>query len=245
MMYQPFLKVGKIKQEAWWIVKGIKRFSKFVFWLCCLFAVSCNHQTESPPCDEETDLWPLKTGNSWTYLRYYFDPPDTIITQVTGTKSLIINGDTIIASIINNTTFYWNGPEGIYYLGIRTYDDSLVAKKLNLEFRCNANVGDTWKVDRPVYSEKYPYNLIFETQTYTLLSKDEELETPAGKFSCYVYQYTKRAADDVLEFEDHQFYFAQGIGMVGAFLRHHPDTIVENDSSFIKSKALLLNYDIK
>lgn len=203
----------------------------FVLFLICFF-LSC--EKENPPpatCHLEQELWPLKVGNRWTYLSSFFTLTDTVVLGITGTFPLIIEGDTIIASKFslisvngdpnpdsNAATLYWNGPQGVYLCGSLAGEDTLIAQFFNPEFRCNVDSGDTWKVQRPVYSEQYPYNLMFEKQTYTLLSTNEEIATPAGIFNCYVYQYTRAdptGGEEPPYYFDYTYYISPGKGLVG------------------------------
>lgn len=89
------------------------------------------------------------------------------------------------------------------------------------------------------YSQYNQRFYILDTFTYTLVAKDEILETPAGKFKCHVYEFIKWPEDDVPDNWHYKYYYSPGVGLVGQI------TTSENENGAVKEKMLLWKYSIK
>lgn len=79
---------------------------------------------------------------------------------------------------------------------------------------------------------------IKDTVTYSLIAKDETIETPAGKFRCYVYEYVKWPEDDVPDNWHYRHYFSPGIGLVALI-------VTSENEGRVKEKTLLWKYYFK
>lgn len=130
----------------------------------------------------------------------------------------------------------WEASDGVYVGGGISETNTLTTKLIELKYP--AEVGDTWDVINISYSLSNKRFYISDTVKYTLIARDKEFTTPAGRFRCHVYQYSKRPADDIAAIWDYRYYFAPGIGLVGYF------AVNQGDSSVIE-KSLFWNYDVK
>ncbi len=192
-----------------------------------LFFSNCGSPVE-PPQTGAGELMPLQAGNYWIYQIWPFATPDTARAEITRKVSVRIDGVTYEASAfllpypVNGPRppfewLYWNGPEGLYWLGGVSETDTFLYK--TLLFKYPANVGDSWRVRRINYNEFDGKFYFFDTLVFGLVSKDEEIETPAGTFKCYVYKYRRRPADDVAEEWDYYHYYYPEIGRVAYITR--------------------------
>ncbi|MBI3580437.1 MAG: hypothetical protein HY089_13615 [Ignavibacteriales bacterium] len=182
---------------------------------------------ESPlPPEEMGELMPSETGNYWFYQVWNFTAPDTFKGEITRQVEVTIDGEKHLASaytsyLPNNWRpsyewLYWNGPDGLYQLGGITKTDTFLYK--TLMFKYPAKVGESWSFKRIYYGYDQKFHF-FDTLTVSLLGKNEEIDTPAGKFKCYAYTYRKRPADDVFEEWDYYYYYYAGIGEVAYITR--------------------------
>lgn len=197
-----------------------------LIFLVCLLLLSwgCRDNPVTPAPSGE--LWPLKPGNVWLYfvsIPYLPSFRDTLRIEVTGTEIVTVEQKAYEAAKLSYSSYSqqppdyqwltWSGPEGIYGLGGIASSDTFVVK--HLWFKYPAEVGEEWSVPRLYFSRDQKKFYIRDTLTYSLVAKDETLETPAGKFKCYVYQFSKRPEEDVAGVVDYKYYFMPGVGLVG------------------------------
>jgi len=167
--------------------------------------------------------------------------------EITRQISVTHEGETLLASAMTyyprgseRPDYEWlllNGINGLYIVGGISSTDTLVIKNLELKFP--AEVGDSWPVPNVRYSLSDERFYISDTLAYSLVAKDEELQTPAGNFKCYVYKYSRKPADDVSAIWDYYFYYASGIGLVGEITRD------QFENGAIKERLLLYYYFVK
>lgn len=173
-----------------------------------------------PPA-ESGELMPMQVGSFWVYQAWRPDPPETLKAEITRKVSVSIDGVTYEASAyllpypVNGPRppfewLYWNGPDGLYWLGGISKTDTLLYKALLFKYPVQG--GESWNVIRINYDDANQRFYFFDTLAVSLVSKDEPIETPAGEFKCYVYKYSKRSAFDVYENWDYYHYFTPGIG---------------------------------
>jgi hypothetical protein len=175
---------------------------------------------------------PLTVGNYWTYLVVLnYGTPDTVIMEITRQISVSHEGETFLAWARTDYPcgstrpdyewLFWNGINGLYILGGISAVDTFVINNLELKFP--AEIGDSWPVPNVKYSYSDEKFYISDTLNYSLVAKDDELQTPAGNFKCYVYKYSVKPADDVLEYWDYYEYYSIGTGLVGIIVRGQSD----------------------
>lgn len=210
------------------------------------FFIGCENNPAEPN-DSKDVIMPLDVGNQWTYLSVLnYGTPDTLIMEIRRQIRVSHDGERLPAS---TWIFYpkgkrrpdfewlaWNGPNGFYSLGGIAETDTFLVKTLQLKFP--AQVGDSWPVLILGYSLSDDQFYVADTLTYSLVAKDEEFETPVGKFKCHVYKYSEKPAEDVLEFWDYYNYYSPGIGLVGLVVKGQFD-------GRILSKLSLLSYDVR
>jgi len=211
-----------------------------------LLLVHCDHAVD-PARLNSSELMPLQAGNTWLYQVWAFATPFTARAEIARKISVTIAGVNYDASAylipypVNTEPppfawIYWNGPDGLYWLGGISPTDTLLYK--TLLFKYPAEIGESWRVVRinyDDYEEKFYFN---DTLTVSLTSKNEVIETPAGKLKCHVYSYRKRPADDVATEWDYYHYYIPGLGRVAYTEKSTYD-------QRIKGKVLLLDYKLR
>jgi len=174
---------------------------------------------------------PLEPGTSWLYQVWVFRAPDTAKAEITRTVSVNVDGTIHEASAFlppyprsgpkpQIELLYWNGPGGLYWLGGISPNDTLFYK--SLMFKYPANVGESWSTIR-INNDFYGRFYFFDTLKIDLVSKDETIDTPAGKFKCHVYHYRKKPVDDVNVEWDYYHYYLPGIGRVAYITKSTSD----------------------
>ena len=206
-----------------------------------LFLFNCSDPT-SP--NNNSVIWPLKPGNEWLF---NIIEPDWITEKF---KRHII--DTLIVNFegenytVSKSTFhfenepqpeyqwlYWNGPDGIYFMGGISPKDTFLVKSLQLKYP--AQKGDSWQtmhLEYDGYNQKF---LVSEHIEYKLIDNNFYLETPAGNFNCYVYEYISRPVPDQSLKWHYRFYYSPDIGLV------HHETLSEEGFD-VKYKYTLSSY---
>ncbi|MEX1276602.1 MAG: hypothetical protein WD898_02035 [Candidatus Paceibacterota bacterium] len=197
------------------LMQKILRVSWISFLLCF------NHCDVSVNSEESGELMPLRVGNHWLYQAWYFSTPDTLKAELTRQVEVTIEGVKYQALAYQvylpgqprppYEWLYWAGPKGLYSLGGIAETDTLLYKKLI--FKYPARVGESWPVVGIYFGFDQRFHFL-DTLTYTLVSKNEAIETPAGRFECHLYTYRKKPAEDVFEPWDYYHYFSPGLGKV-------------------------------
>jgi hypothetical protein len=144
--------------------------------------------------DPSAPIYPLATGNTWTYRISYYDTLGALF-QVSDYT------DTIGSSRILGAQewYFWHDPSqylanlpgGTWYRVIQA-DTTTPAQ---LYFKYPAAVGDRWVTDF----------LLGSPSEVTLVSKNTRVQVPAGRFACHVYRYGDTKSVD---------YLVPGIGRV-------------------------------
>ncbi|MBC8346450.1 MAG: hypothetical protein ISR82_00490 [Candidatus Marinimicrobia bacterium] len=234
----------------------MKRPLLFLILLACLF-ISCDKPPKYEQCDgccllAEDGLVPLSVGNYWAYQQKAYLGEDIIIEGSTVTFYGEIVGDTIITfdghshqTAIWNwfnppshdpTPYKWlysNCKDGLFRVGGIAPVDTLFRKNLYLKYP--TQLGDKWEFPLLTYDFHTKEFLFTDTLTYTCMATNEPFETPAGSFSCYVYHYRKKQAEDVLTISDIYLYYVPGLGRVGSELK---------DNGVLKYRQVLYDYHL-
>ena len=229
----------------------------FFTFACNKNPLSIGDKPEPIRVEEVDGLVPLSVGNYWSDVQYTCrnSTCDSIAKNLTDSMTVRVfeKRDIEIDGYIYNAAFTesysikynlvsdykwlsFNGSDGLYLLGGISNPDSLFKKILQLKYP--VSVGESWQVPHLVYDLYENRFLIDDTLTYTCLSTNETIETPAGIFECYVYNYRIRPADDVLDEWDYYLYYKPGIGKVAVIIKS-----VRAD--YIIYKILLYDYLIK
>lgn len=166
-------------------------------------------------------LQPLSEGSYWKF--NFFDGTrlaDSIRFDVLKEVSLFVGGKTITAfetTDINasDTAFVYrsylsNGLGGLFTNGRIAEGDTLVINKLMYPFP--TFVGEEFK--RPILDVKDGTVVADRSSSMTVISVDEEVETPAGTFTAIVYRKYAPPPSDVALGSFLDFYYAPGIGFV-------------------------------
>lgn len=78
-----------------------------------------------------------------------------------------------------------------------------------------------------------------DTLSITLVDDNWEIVTPAGKFECFVYNFTLSFGEDILQKWEYSMYYSTGVGLVAQI------AFGEGDPDDIKEEMYLMNYKIK
>lgn len=190
----------------------------------------------------------MAVGNSWTYQIWPFATPDTAIAEITRKVSVTIDGVNYDASafqIPHNVKgepppfewLYWNGPDGLYWLGGIAERDTLLYK--SLLFKYPARVGESWTAIRINYDQAFGNFYFFDTLSVSLVSKDEPIVTPADTFQCYVYTYRKKPSYDIALELDYYHYYIPKLGRVAYITRW------ANEEARILDEMYLISHQLR
>ncbi len=188
------------------------------------------------PVDSDTEdvLMPLTAGNYWASQQLSLPEglADSAIVTITG-DTLVQIDNTAYRAAIQSFTYpidgtpsdlrwlYWNGTDGLYLMGGISSTDTLVHKMLLYKYP--AQEGDSWEIQRLLYSYyTQEYEIEDTTTTYTCVATDEEFNTPAGTFICYVYHHRITIWEEPglpIEDWDYYEYYAPNVGRVGTLIR--------------------------
>lgn len=217
----------------------MKKLFETVF-LLFLFLAGCDNSIGPVGSGE---IWPLKLGNVWLYkVEHPTWIDDTLKMEITGTMTVSYSGENYIVSkmafyglsegIPEYQWLYWTGSDGVYFMGGVSPTDTFIVKELELKYP--AAVGDSWQYRSVAYSLDRKKFYISDTLTYSLVGKDIPLETPAGNFKCYVYEFIKWPENDVPDNWHYQYYYSPNLGLIGNI------TTSETEGGAVKEEFLLL-----
>ncbi len=194
-------------------------------------------------------LHPLAVGNWWEYeiLRPQWSNPNQGTVRETVTEKLEADINGIVYPVwgwnaeIDSEDFpqyKWlarNGDEGLYLMGGIAETDTFFMNEL--QYKYPAEVGESWEVPQLSFSRTDYRFYSSDTLSITLIDINRRVETPAGNFSCYVYNFQVSMGDDVAESFDYYLFYSPGIGLVIQEERGSRD-------QRILSKLLLIDYNI-
>jgi len=220
--------------------------------ICLSLILSCGDKQEKP----NLDLVPLAVGNTWNYARFAISVNyrDTMSVVIVDEDQLEYDGRPYTAYTqfnyfnFNDNPYPWRwmvrtDKDGHYQfasiiVSSQSGIDTLVIN--DLVYKYPAEIGDSTFVKRFKFAGGVKNEIVvFDTVIYTLISKDEEIETPAGTFSCYVYKhYRPPFALDVLYGDYVYEYFVPGIGKVAKIIEAY------SVPGYIKHKTLLYDYHL-
>ncbi|MCH8838988.1 MAG: hypothetical protein IIA60_14535 [Candidatus Marinimicrobia bacterium] len=138
---------------------------------------------------------------------------------------------------------FWNGPDGLYFMGGVSSFDSLTTKVLQLKYP--VEVGESWMVPRMVYDGTFR---VADTVAYVCVDTDAPYETPLGTFQCVVYSYSIKPAEDVLDLWHYFAYYAPGVGRVGTLIYSSPEAAYpyhSRDIFDLSWETILFDYCLK
>lgn len=224
--------------------------------------------TEFEPTIEEEEclklggdvLLPLDKGNEWSEVqhRYYRgqindSSTDTFINKIEEIISINYDGENYDVGVQRRynsegqpsplNKLYWNGPDGLYYMGSFAEGDTLLNKMLYLKYP--VEVGDSWRYPRNFFDGR---NTIVDSVQVSCVDINVLFETPADTFRCIVFQYTIRPQFDVLARWHYFTYFTPGVGQVGNLIYSTPyNEYNYNDRQIedLKWKSAIFDYCIK
>jgi len=219
---------------------------------------SPNNNDENEDCLKYVEgfLEPISEGNYWEreQLAYYAGQIDSSLTL---TGRIVI--ERIISLLINNTVYLvglqrviypgdipnavanllWNGPNGLYYLGMIAPDDTLILEP-SIRYMYPVDVGENWPVQCYDYDPYEKKIYLSDTLVYTCVAQNEPFITPIDTFNTIVYHYYYHPAEDILEFWHSFQYFSPGIGPVGTEVYSSFDTIYPYKSRNVKDLDLII-----
>jgi hypothetical protein len=165
-----------------------------------LVCMQCSKQSDKSTNGSRDVLFPLESGNEWFGHMTKYDDSGTEI--YTSEMSRLVSGDTVIMGEL------W------YRMQRREdwedYETELVTNRAD----------GLWTTDQgePFLLFKYPANRgekyeahAFQSDTMTVISTGELMETPAGEFSCYHYLLSPEDDEDVVGVD---LWLAVGVGYV-------------------------------
>lgn len=192
------------------------------------------------------ELMPLQVGNWWEYeLTYLSSSNDTVRFEIDRAVNFMIEDEYYTAFAFNQVPFppetpeyYWlrrNGEAGMYQMGGISETDTLF--KNDLLYPYPGEIGDSLKLPEIFFSRQNLNFFLSDTLHITLVDINREVVTPAGMFTCHVYNFKKSAGDDVLEELDYYLFYSPGVGLIKQEERG------ESDQRII-SKLELLSYEV-
>ncbi len=214
----------------------------------------CNDTIFRPLSTE--GLIPLTVGNYWEYkleTYIYGDTIPQIITNYTvqgiTKKHYALFECNLYEAIVYDRSLggpdewlFWQDSTGYYGLGGMSDKDTLINKSLLWEYPVEE--GESWKSLILFFNkatQKFEYG---DTIKYTCVSTNRKFDTPAGKFSCYVFYYRTDIAPDVSGFYDVYDYVNPEIGIIGQEVFITIEEFRETES-WLNKKAMLVDYFIK
>lgn len=218
---------------------------------CLLLFTSCDTSGLDRGQDE---LIPLSVGNRWYYTTSYLGQPphDTLRTEVTRALDIVIEDRRVRAFAVALShgdesripSYEWlrsNGTEGVLAHGGIAPTDTLILNQLFRKYPGQA--GEVWWTKRFAYRQSTSRTFeIADTVEVQLVSTSEQIMTPAGRFTCYLYKYSFYPADDVFSFWNVYDYIAPGIGQVAEIIRSQAPGRAEEPDPI--QETLLFDYDI-
>ncbi|MGE5316336.1 MAG: hypothetical protein ACM3Q4_16700 [Acidobacteriota bacterium] len=193
--------------------------------------------------EPKEDNRPVGRGDStWFYsFQQPYSPIDTFRIDFLGTTTISIEGRAYpvlkqsggyYVDSSELTNLYWEGPDGLYRMGIYDSYDTLYTKILTYKYPVHA--GDTYEYRMISISPADTYYVSPQILTMKVIAVDTLITTPAGTFKCNQYQYTKRPVDDVAEFWQYNLYYAPGIGLIAGHTVSAKSGSMKQDYRLIK-----------
>lgn len=194
----------------------------FIFIGVCIVCSACNVFSNENMKPAIGELNPLEVGNYWEYEVPFFSQTDTVRYEVTRRLQVQVDGESQTVFTYGRIpaapavpTHYWlyrNSDEGLILMGGIAETDTLLINRV--EYRYPERVGAQWEAPQLSFS--------FNTRTFseadvleiTLVDDARQITTPAGTFTCYVYNFKVDAGLDVSEDFDIFMFFAPTIGLV-------------------------------
>jgi hypothetical protein len=162
---------------------------------------ACDLFGEDDPGEKPLDtsvLRPLAEGNYWQRVQHVYTDgeidetfTDTGRIVVEAVRPVQVAGTSYTAAVVRVilpgeipervAVPEWNGPEGLYKLGLYAPDDTVLTAP-QLLYKYPVEVGERWAVPRLVYDPYAGEITVRDTLLYTCVATDEPFETPLGTF---------------------------------------------------------------
>lgn len=200
---------------------------------------------------QEGVLQPFAVGNWWEYEIQRFSEPDTVREVVSELVEVTVGDETFISFAWNSEIdwgdfpeYIWlarNGDQGLYLMGGVAETDTLFINAL--QYKYPAEVGETWEVPQVSFSRTDYQFYISDTLSVTLIDNNRQIETPSGKYSCFVYYFQVSMGYDVLGYFGYYLYYKPGIGLVAQEeWGEHPSG--NPDQNQLLSRLVLIDYHL-
>jgi hypothetical protein len=176
---------------------------------------SCKKDNPVDSSSSVKQLWPLKTGNTWSFSAVAYDSTGTV-TQ-SGSGSLVVTADTLVGDETwyhisgGGSVFYTNRSDGIW--GMSTGTSGIFQ---GLFFKYPVSIGDSWN---------------FGGDQIFLQSADTVITVPAGTFHCYEYR---------MSMSDY-YYFCPGVG----FIAEDSYSTTNSGSLYIRERLSITSFTLK
>ena len=211
-----------------------------------LSMLSCKESNNSTEVDilNGKVLMPLSVGNYWIYADSSFTDSgskvDSLKLGISGKKTITYNNKDVVVYFWNwynhdfstLSPYYWyiaNESEGLvnYGYAIDNVGDKRDTILRSIWYKYPVSVNESFKR----YSIGYaPPSFSVNELTYTCLSTNATIKTPAGNFSCYLYKCIQPSG------YFSEIYYYPGIGYVAA--------VFKNSSNKVTSNLSLMRYKI-
>ena len=212
--------------------------------LVFLFTNSCGLLGGEDKKKVGDELMPLSVGNFWEYdFTYLGSIKDTLRYEVVKEIQVPWEDTSYTAYAFNLVPFppdapeyYWlyrNGEAGVYLMGGMAETDTLFKNEIDKSY--TAEEGQTWDVPQLAFSRDSLKFYVSDTLSITLIDTDRKVETPAGKFECYVYYFDLSIGDD-LDKVDYYLYYSMGIGLIKQEEKSKFENRVISDLTLIKHR---------
>jgi hypothetical protein len=238
-------------------LNSMKRFYPLAIILCCTVQLctlaSCNNFLCPPPNEEkvlsieQNPLFPLKVGNYWRYafVRYY--PLSNEYDTLSSYRSEVVS-DTIIrymqnqykCVVLSDDVHYFHYTTASEVFRFQTFDipDTILR---NVTLRYPVRLNDTIiAVNGTLIASRTNPMIEREISYAVCISINQEIETLAGKFKCFVFRYTNSQIPNRVAYG----YYAFGIGNVGQIINSIDPRDPQRKEQLLQ-KYLLAEYKIQ
>jgi hypothetical protein len=197
----------------------------YLWVILAIFLPSCNLvDANSPPT--ANDLQPLAVGNWWEYAiirPQWQNPHQGTVREIVSYEIEAITNEGVFKAWAWRSDIDWgllpepnwlarNGDGGLYLMGGIADTDTFIINEI--QYKYPAEPGDTWSVPRLSFSQTEYKFYISDTLEITLVDNKREVETPAGRFRCYVYYYRIPMGEDVLGYFGYYMFYSPGVGLI-------------------------------
>jgi hypothetical protein len=204
------------------VMKATPVSRAFLAALACMFScVGCEDLGKE--VSASGPLVPLTPGNSWQYLVHASGSSRTDTATVSiEAESAFVQGSVTYPFAVWHTSlsgspspfifFFHNDAHGLQQVGLSAPGDTLLT--LTLALKCPVAEGESWEVPVIEYDDYARKLYVARTRRVDCAGINVPLETPAGRFSCILYHWRERPADDIAGDWDYYEWWAPQVGFV-------------------------------